>query len=161
MKYYYDGAGGFYTNSSGAEYYKTNGELITSVNGSNNTASNENVNGGQPIPNGTYMTTAYYWDGNGGYTTSNGTGGSYYSNGTFIQFISQSDNYTSMGGLGSIANGTYMTYNYVWDGNGGITTGTGSGGSYYSYGTFVALYNNDNYYWDGNGGYYTQYNYGP
>lgn len=159
VNYYYDGTGGFYSNSNGYEYYKAYGELITSETSNSLTyfSANETY-----IPNGTYMSTDYYWDGNGGYYTNYGGGGSYYGYGTVIQGISQNDNYSSVGNLGNIFNGTYTTNNYIWDGNGGITTGMSSGGSYYSYGTFIGYdsMSNYNYYWDGNGGYYGYYNYG-
>jgi len=139
--YYHNGSGGYYESSDNS--YSSYGTYITSQTG---ITSYINIAGTDYL-NGSYD-TVYYSDGVGSYY-SNNENGSYTSYGTLIVgFNNQTEVPSSSGNY--FDNGT--TNDYYHDGSGSSYTSTG--GSYYSYGEYIANIDGYNFYWDGNGGYY-------
>lgn len=169
----HDGSGG-YTELNQTYSYTPNGTYITYVASTHNGGSLEVPTGsGNYYNNGTYDGYDYYHDGAGGYYNQDA--------GSFMPF-SYGYVYTSTNNQTEIPSGSMFYYDNgttsdnVADGFGGYTGATG--GSYYSYGTFVrnSIYYDtgssvevpsgsgnyfypqwygDKWYWDGSGGYYS------
>ena len=140
--YYHNGSGSYYEDTSNS--YTPYGDVITSTTG----LTSYTTVLGTSYENGTYD-AVYYSDGSGSYYSSN-ENGSYTSSGTFIVGSNNQTEVPSSSG-NHFDNGT--TTDYYHDGSGGSYSS--SGGSYYSYGTFITNYSGTDYYWDGNGGFYT------
>lgn len=152
--YFHDGSGSYTVEHPNLNYYSYGTFIAQS-----STAETMMYNGTSgPVPTGRNELVDYKWDGSGGYFTAfAGYSGSYYPNGTIIEYGSTT-NYdtTTVGGLGSVNNGMYNIPNtWVYDGMGGSSSTTIYGGSYYSYGTFIGNDGSSDYYWNGSGGYYT------
>jgi len=179
-----DGSGGSFVDFGSASniQFKANGTFVAT--------SSEDLDGNtQQVPSssGNYYNSGSYTDRN---EVHNGTGGintvgagtfTYFTNGTYITGNGSDSNYVQVPAGGSnYENGTGVSHNWVWDGNGGYRNEDSGYGSYYSNGTEVdaslryttfnaqtevppyssAYYDNgkvyqDTYKWDGSGGYTT------
>lgn len=144
--YTWDGSGGYnYPVTKGAYY--SNG-TDTNLTGLDSPQQTEVPSGsGNYYNNGQF--DGYTWDGNGGYNYPV-TKGAYYSSGSVI-FHNDNTVEVPSGSGQNFSNGTFVEYQ--WDGSGGYNDT--SGGSYYSYGTYITNYSGTDYYWDENGGYYS------
>jgi hypothetical protein len=167
-----DGSGGSYLDWVNAfnVQYQANGTLFYVDVGATGGGNSVEVPYGSnnSYESGYYSDTAYFHDGSGAYYTT-GTGTYVYYSGSIVSYANnQTEVPTSSGNY--YDNGT--TSDYVWDGNGGYTTGTG--GAYYANGDQTGIsglnvsdqlevpsgsgfyYNTGTqtgYTWDGSGGY--------
>lgn len=144
--YTWDGSGGYNYPVTKVAYYS---------NGTDTNLTPLDVPNQLEVPSGSgnYFndgtSVGYTWDGTGGYNYPV-TKGAYYSSGTVIFHYDNTVEVPSGSGQ-NFSNGTFQEYR--WDGSGGYNDT--SGGSYYSYGTYITNYSGVDYYWDGAGGYYT------
>lgn len=154
--YLYDGSGSYTVEHPYLNYYSYGTFIAQS-----STPETMYYNGTSgPVPTGRNELVDYKWDGSGGYFTAfAGYSGSYYPNGTVVEYGSSNMDNTNYINGNSYPNGTYTnTDAWIHNGSGSIVQGSVYNlGSYYAYGTYITSDGMYNYYWDGSGGYYTEY----
>ena len=165
--YFYDGAGGYYSEDGPFEAYYPAGTpigaqlpYVTYMPPARMDLedSGEFGTNGQ-YPNGKYQ--PYYWNGTGGYYLG-GLTGSFFPDGTiyYSSYVPEYEEVQELNGQGIdqgylFENGRTEITNWCWNGYGAAGTSTyDSGGSFHPAGQVIGSDGVFNYVWNGSGGYY-------